>query len=324
MEVVAVCDLSEAQIEAARHTVNEALAAGEEASMGRARDAVGYTDYAPMLRNERLDAVYVCLPPFAHGAVEEALIEVELPMLVEKPVALELRVAARVLEGIRRKRLIAASGYQLRYTAWIQRAKELLADRTIGQVLVMRFGRTPRTPWYHLQRKSGGQVVEMATHQVDMLRFLVGEIKTWYGAGATRINHQHQPDYAIFDVNCATLTFENGVVGNFATNFIADHGPPSDARGLHIFCDGMTLSFGSTLRASFANRVEETEVDVDPMVPEDAAFVRAVAEGRPDLIMSDYENGIRTLAVTIAHNRSCHTAAAVDVPQVVASEVPGL
>jgi hypothetical protein len=86
----------------------------------------------------------------------------------------------------------------------------------------------------------------------------------------------------------------------------------------------MTLSIGSTLRASFANRMEETEVDVDPMVPEDAAFVRAVAEGRPDLIMSDYENGIRTLAVTIAHNRSCRTGAAVDVPQLLASEVPGL
>ena len=326
VEVVAVCDLVREQIERTREAVNrrvsEATTGDPAGSEGRHLDAVSNTDYASMLRDEALDAVYLCLPPFAHGDPEAAVIEAGLPMLVEKPVALELPVAARILQGIRRKRLLAASGYQMRYTAHLQQARELLAGRTIGMVTVMRFGSTPQTGWYRFQDKSGGQIIEMATHQVDMLRYLVGEVRTVYMAAATRINHRAQPDYAIFDVNCMTLTFENGAVGNLATNFISGHGSPVEARGLHVFCDGMTLSLGEKLRAIFADRSEEFPLDAAPMAAEDRAFVQAVAEGRPDLIRSDYESGVRTLAVTIAGDRSARNGRPVDVPELLAAEAP--
>ncbi len=336
-EVVALCDLSLEQIEATRKGVNRHMAGSRSESTGardapgapdrndhRVLDAVAYTDYRSMLRNEQLDAVYVCLPPFAHGDPEEAVIEAGLPMLVEKPVALEVPVAARILDGIRRKRILVASGYQLRYTAYLERARELLDGRTIGMAVVMRFGSTPRTNWYHIHRKSGGQMIEMATHQVDMLRYLVGEVQTVYAAAATRINHKLQPDYDIFDVNCVTLTFENGAVGNLACNFISGHGSPPDARGLHIFCDGMTLSLGSTLRVIFADRTEELPLDGDPMATEDQAFVRAVAEGRSDLIRSDYGSAVRTLAVTVACDRSARSGQPVDVPRLLAAEAPDI
>jgi myo-inositol 2-dehydrogenase / D-chiro-inositol 1-dehydrogenase len=331
-EVVALCDLSLDQIQAARQSVNQHImiaAAGMPDSPGNARaarllDAVPYDDYRAMLRNEQLDLVYLCLPPFAHGDPEEAVISARLPMLVEKPVALDVSVAGRILQGIRRHDLLAASGYQTRYTAHLQRARELLAGRTIGMILALRFGQTPTTSWYHLQRKSGGQVIEMATHQIDMLRYLVGEVTTVYAAAATRINHKDQPDYDIFDVNCSTLTFDNGAVGTFATNFISGHGSPPDARGLHIFCDGMTLSLGTTLRAIFADRTEEIALDTDALFAEDQAFVRAVATHRPELIRSDYTNGLRTLAVTIANDRSARSGHPVNVPQLLAAEAPGI
>lgn len=332
-EVVALCDLSLERVEATRGAVGRRLAkAPAEAADalggafpehdGRVLDGVAYTDYRAMLRDERLDAVYLCLPPFAHGDPEEAVIAAGLPLLVEKPVALTLPVAGRILEGIRRQGLLAASGYQTRYAAHLERARELLAGRTIGMALVLRFGATPDTSWYHRQDRSGGQMIEMATHQVDLLRYLVGDVRSVYTAAATRINRRTQPDYDIFDVNCTTLTFENGAVGNFASNFISGHGSPADARGLHIFCDDMTLSLGGTLRAIFPDRTEELPLDADPLAAEDQAFVRAVAEGRADLIRSDYQNGVRTLAVTIASDRSARSGRPVDVPQLLAAEAP--
>lgn len=322
-EVVALCDLSDERLQLTRETINRRLAEGEGAGGdARALDGATYGDYRAMLRDERLDAVYLCLPPFAHGDPEEAVIEAGLPMLVEKPVALELPVAARVLDGIRRKGLLAASGYQLRYGASTARARELLAGRTIGMALAMRFGKTPATGWYHLQDRSGGQLIEMATHQVDLLRYLVGEVRTVYAAAATRINHLARPDYTIFDVNCMTLTFENGAVGNFANNFISGHGVPAAARGLHIFCDGLTLSLEPDLRAISADRTEELPATPNPMPTQDAAFVRAVAEGRPELLLSDYASGLRTLAVTIAGDRSARTGRPVDVLALLAAEAP--
>lgn len=337
VEVVALCDLSAEQVRAAQQAVNRsAVGAGSgtarssggatasDSQEDRPLEAVPYTDYGQMLRNEKLDAVYVCLPPFAHGDPEEAVINAGLPMLVEKPVALDLPVAARILDGVRRKGILAVSGYQTRYAGYIQRAQELLAGRTIGMVVVLRFGTTPGTSWYRLQDKSGGQVIEMATHQIDLLRYLVGEVRTVYAAAATRINHRAQPDYDIFDVNCTTLTFENGAVGNFATNFISGHGVPTDARGLHIFCDGLTLSLGSALKATSADGVEEVPLDGEPMAAEDRAFVQAVKEGRSDLIRSDYENGVRSLAVTVANDRSARSGQPVDVRRLIADEAPNL
>lgn len=307
-EVVALCDLSTEQIEATRERVNRRLAGAP-----RQLEGVAYNDYRSMLRNENLDAVYLCLPPFAHGDPEEAVIEAGVPMLVEKPVALELGLAHRLNEAIQEKSLMVATGYQTRYASHVQKAKELLEGQTIGMTVVMRFGKTPAKGWYGIQKMSGGQLVEQATHQVDLLRYLIGEITTVYAAAGTRINNKNQPDYDIFDVNCMTLTFEDGSMANFANNLIAAYGSPTEARGMHIFCDGMTLSIGSSLRVITAEGTEEIPGDSNPMAGEDEAFVEAVAQGRPELILSDYENGVRTLAVTLAGEQSARTGQPVTV-----------
>lgn len=310
-EVVALCDLSEDVVEETRSRVDE----GRSERDGPRLTAPAYSDIERMLARERPDAVYVCVPPFAHGEPEEALIEAGVPMLVEKPVALDLSLAIRLGNAIRRRDLLCATGYQTRYASYVQRARELMAGKQVGMAVVTRFGRTPGTPWYHRQDKSGGQVTEMATHQVDLLRYLVGEIKTVYAAAATRINDKIRPDYDIFDVNCSTWTFDNGAVANFSTNFIAVPGSPFRGPAVDIFCEGTTLSLQDGLRAASADGVEEVPVEENPIATEDRLFVRAVGEGRPDLIASDYENGVRNLAVTLANDRSARTGKAVDVAE---------
>ncbi len=318
-EVVALCDLAEERIDAAREAVARKLGAG-----GRPLDAAGYTDYRAMLRDERLDAAYLCLPPFAHGDPEEAVIAAGVPLLVEKPVALDLAPAARIQARIHECGLLVATGYQLRYAPYADRARELLAGRQIGQAVVTRFGRTPGTPWYHRQDRSGGQLIEMATHQVDLLRALVGEVRTVYAAAATRINHLRQPDYDIFDANAMALTFENGAVGSFVNNFLAQPGLPPSAGQLQIFADGLNLAIAGGLRVVTGDSVTEESDAGDAMARQDAAFVRAVAEGRPDLIRSDYANAVRTLAVTVAAERSARSGRPIEVAQLLAEEVPGL
>ena len=316
-EVVALCDLDTAVIERTRQRVNDRLAktaeAGGGAGQARRLEGVPYTDYRAMLRQERLDAVYLCLPPFAHGDPDQAVIEAGLPLFVEKPVTLQLPLADRFLGMIRERGLISSVGYQSRYVEAAQKAKELLAGRTIGMALSMRFGKTPEKPWYRIQAKSGGQLIEMATHQVDLLRFLLGEVKTVYAAAATRINHKRQPDYDIHDVNCMTLTFENGAVCNFSNNFIAEFGVPAEAQGMHIFAEGVTVSIGSELTVLSAEGKQTYPWERDAMYKEDLAFVRAVAAQNPAGILSDYENGVRTLAVTLAADHSARTGRPVDI-----------
>jgi Oxidoreductase family, NAD-binding Rossmann fold len=55
--------------------------------------AAVYPNHMELLAAERLDAVYICVPPFAHGAPELAVIDAGLPLFVEKPVAIDLETA---------------------------------------------------------------------------------------------------------------------------------------------------------------------------------------------------------------------------------------
>jgi myo-inositol 2-dehydrogenase/D-chiro-inositol 1-dehydrogenase len=321
VEVVGLCDIAPEQIEATRKAVEDRVA--QQGVTARPLDAIPYTDYRAMLRNERLDGLFICVPPFAHGEIDEAAIEAGIPMMIEKPVALELTVASRILEGIQRKGLITGAGYVMRYNDAVGKAKEILAGKTIGMVVVMRFGGTPGTPWYPIQSKSGGQLIEMATHQVDMLRYVIGEIKTVYAAGATRINNKENPNYDVFDVNCMTLTFDNGAVANFANNMISGHGSPSEARGTHFFAENMTVSVGRSLQVITPEGIREVPTErTNAMFLEDQAFVRAIAEQNPALLKSDYLDAVRTLAVTVAGDRSARIGKPVNVAELLAAEAP--
>ena len=81
------------------------IAAVTDVDGGRAEAAAArfgaraYTDFAAMLADCSLDAVYVCVPPFAHGAPERAVIAAGLPFFVEKPVAIDLATALEIGAG---------------------------------------------------------------------------------------------------------------------------------------------------------------------------------------------------------------------------------
>jgi len=323
-EVVALCDIAPNRVEEAREYVNRNILTRSEAEGVEPRliEAATYTDYRQMIRNERLDAVYICLPPFAHGDPEHAALDANLHMLVEKPVALDLRVANDILRRVNEQGVIATAGYQLRYMGFIDKAIELLRNTVIGQAIVLRFTRTPGTSWYHRQDRSGGMMIEMATHQVDLLRFLVGEIRKVYAAAATRINNLDNPEYDIFDVNSSTFTFDNGAVCSFAINFLTGPSGLPDLRGVHIFCKDYILSMDISLKVRRGDDVEEFGLEHDPMLEEDKAFIEAVKTSNPAILRSDYLSAVRTLAVTIANDRSARSGMPVDVSDLLRAEAP--
>src|SRR5829696_3651185 len=66
--------------------------------------ASAYPDVETLLDREDVDAVYVCVPPFAHGAPERAVLARGLPLFVEKPLAADLDTATALAAEV------AASG----------------------------------------------------------------------------------------------------------------------------------------------------------------------------------------------------------------------
>jgi len=132
----------------------------------------------------------------------------------------------------------------------IQRARELLAGRPIGMALATRFGGMPGAPWWQRQDRSGGMLIEMHTHAVDILRYLVGEVETAY-AQADRLL-MDRPGMDIADVSAATLRFACGAVGGVANSCALEGGLRlPGAGGTHILARGLALNLGGEGSASF-------------------------------------------------------------------------
>ncbi len=222
--VVATCDLDEKR---AKQVADE-------------YGAKSYADFRRMLDHEELDALFICLPGSAHGEPEIAAIDRGLSFFVEKPVALTMDTAKQILEKVKAAGLLTCVGYQLRYTESAQAAKRLLGRRTVGCVSGRYWCGTGRMQgWVTDFSHSGGQIVDQATHMIDMMRYLVGEIDEVFCYQAKRIlTSGNCPDS-----NALALRFSNGVVGTLNATWAGDPDDWSQANILNIFFDNHRLEW---------------------------------------------------------------------------------
>jgi predicted dehydrogenase len=146
--------------------------------------AAAYPNHMELLAAELLDAVYICVPPFAHGAPELAVIDAGLPMFVEKPVAIDQETAAEIAARLAGQPLLTCTGYHWRWLDIFDRAAELLADRPARLVQCSWLDKVPPPPWWLRRDGSGGQTIEQTTHVLDTARGLAGEVTEVHAFGA--------------------------------------------------------------------------------------------------------------------------------------------
>ena len=108
--------------------------------------AAAYPNHMELLAAERLDAVYICVPPFAHGAPELAVIDAGLPMFVEKPVAIDQETATAIATRLAGRPLVTCTGYHWRWLDIFDRAADLLGDRPARLVQCSWLDKVPPPP----------------------------------------------------------------------------------------------------------------------------------------------------------------------------------
>lgn len=259
------------------------------------------------LLDASVDAVYVCLPPFAHGPVEELVLTAGLPMFVEKPLAAELATAERIAELVTRTGVLTAVGHHWRYLAAVRRARELLDGRPARLVNGAWLDRVPPVSWWPRQAASGGPLVEQTSHLVDLIRLLAGEVTevTAYGDGTP----PPVPDADIDAATAAVLRLVGGAVGTLTATCLLDG---KHRAGLEIVADGLVLLVtedGLVVHDGDA----EHHVPGDPEGARwavDRAFIDAV-RGIGDDIRSPYPQALATHRVACALAESARTGRTV-------------
>jgi myo-inositol 2-dehydrogenase/D-chiro-inositol 1-dehydrogenase len=294
-QLVAFCDVDAARAESAAARFG-----------GRA-----YTDYAQMLREEPLDALYLCVPPHAHGEVEQLAAERGIHLFVEKPVARTLECARAVDAAIQKAGILSAVGYHFRYYGATERARERLQGLPIGMAIGYWHGGMPGVPWWRQHALSGGQLVEQTTHIVDLARYLVGEIVEVFAYLAHGVAPLPYPDSDVSEAGVIAMRFANGAVGTITNTCMLN--PPGEV-ALKIYTPDRILevSWGKLVETE-ANRREEYSSRDNPYLNEDRAFIEAIRTGDASLIRSTYSDGVRTLAVTLAADESARTGKPVSV-----------
>lgn len=286
------------------------LAAFADPSVERARAAAGrfegraYSDYRQMLDKEKLDAVYVCVPPYAHEDQEILAAQKGINLFVEKPVALTVEKAREVKKAIDDSGIVACVGYHWRYNSTTQQAHELLDGQTIGMILGYWMGGMPGVPWWRVMNESGGQMVEQTTHIFDLARYLAGDVVEVYAAYATRCLHD-VPNFDVSDVGTATLKFASGAVGTVSNTCILGQGYTV---GLHVAAKDLAVELdGGSLKVIRPGKTEIIGNTVSAFQAENRTFIDAVKSGDASAIRSSYGDAMKTLAVTLAANESAKT-----------------
>ncbi len=196
--VVAVADPREEAREAARY-----LAKAERS----------YAEAIEAIQDPEVEAVVIVTPTATHAGLIEAAARAGKAIFSEKPVALDLATTERALAAVRKAGVPFQIGFQRRFDAGYRRARHLLDRGAVGAVDQFRaVGRDPAPPPIAYLKESGGLFLDMAIHDFDLARFLVGEVESVVAYGAVRVDPAIG-EIGDIDTAVTLLFFENGAQG---------------------------------------------------------------------------------------------------------------
>jgi len=173
-----------------------------------------YESPAQMLEKEKLDGVVIASPTPLHTEHVALASEFHVPMLLEKPIALTLKEADKIVSTVKRSGVKCQLGFNRRFDPGHQKAKKMIVEGSIGKPLVVKTcARDPKPPPDEYIRVSGGMFVDECIHDIDIALWLVNSrVRRVSAVGKTLVYPQFAK-YGDYDNGVAILEFETGALG---------------------------------------------------------------------------------------------------------------
>jgi predicted dehydrogenase len=139
--------------------------------------ATATADWRDVIARDDVDAVVVCLPSALHAEAGAAALNARKHLYLEKPIACDLSGAALVLEAWKKSGCIAMTGFNYRFHPLAIELRRQIQSGRIGRVIAIQSVFSTRAgdlPGWKARRSSGGGVLlDLASHHVDLYRFLL-------------------------------------------------------------------------------------------------------------------------------------------------------
>jgi predicted dehydrogenase len=299
VEVVAVCDLDQGR-------------AAQLAGKGNA-----YTDWRQLLSREKPDAVFVCTPPMSHREVAVAALEQGLHVYLEKPIARGLEDARAIVEAAARSRGVCAIGYQWRGVEVLDDLRQAISGQEVGLLVAVSTGPTRSRSWFLDKAQGGGNLLERASHSIDLERAIGGEVVA-VQAAPSRVLLAQSPQRRgdIDDAAAMVLHFGNGGLGVVQVAWTKDGLPGTYSLDLHASDASLHLQLDPdfALQGKTDGRTVEATSRQHPAERTLRRFIEAARDGKQDRVFCTPVDAAGTLAVTVACEDALASGATVPVP----------
>jgi predicted dehydrogenase len=261
-----------------------AVADPDPAALRRAtqgRSLRGYADAADMLGTEELDLVSVVAPTSMHLPIVLAALGAGANVLVEKPIAASRDEAERMIAAAGEAGRILTVGHIERFNPAVRELRRRLAAGELGRVFEINATRLGPFP---ARIRDVGVVVDLAPHDLDVMRFLLdSDPVRLYAETEQRIHTEHE------DLFVGIMKFANGAVGVLDINWLTPTKKRTlsvtGQRGMYV-ADYLTqdlVFYANPADASVAEgEVVRRHVERrEPLAVELDEFARAVRGGAP-------------------------------------------
>ena len=181
-----------------------------------------YTDYRKMVEREHPQAISIAVPTEAHFKVVNELLEAGIHILVEKPIAATLDEARRLILTAEREGRVLMVGHIERFNPAVIELKRRLERGELGRVFQIHARRLGPFP---PRIQDVGVVVDLATHDLDIMRYLTNSEVIRVFAESKREVHTSNEDLFV-----GTLRFDDDTVGLLEINWLT----PTKIRELYV------------------------------------------------------------------------------------------
>lgn len=251
---------------------NTKLSAVVDIDSGKARESAErynckyYTGFDDILKDDCIDTVHICTPHYLHAGMAIAAMEHGKHVLVEKPMAITVADARRMIDVSKTTGKRLGVCFQNRYNTTSVKIKEIIESGNYGKVLGARAFVTwfrdedyyTRSGWRGTWSKEGGGVlINQAIHTLDLLQWFLGDIsKLKAKVDTTLLKNVIEVE----DTAQASITFRNGAAALFyATNCYCTNSPII----IEIVLEAAVLRLEDNLVIKYANGSSEACEELD-------------------------------------------------------------
>jgi predicted dehydrogenase len=193
-----------------------------------------YSDAAELINDPEVNAVYVATPPSFHARYAIQSMKAGKPVYVEKPMALNHRECLEMIRVSEETGMPLLVAYYRRTLPAFLKVKELVDSGEIGKPLTVnvklykqareRNLKPEEMSWHvHPEISGAGHFYDLASHQMDFLDFVFGQVTEVRGIAVNRAGL-----YPAEDTVTAAFRFENGVTCTGSWCFVVDPGAEKD------------------------------------------------------------------------------------------------